>query len=216
MKANIEGGVVEAIDVKGRPVRFTRASDGSIVETYYIGRDCEGVIKYEGDREYIVFNGEKRYWGGIIDSLPNDPRIKSLNEFAVFIIKPDGMRMELGKSIRYLIAKSKGAIVAERDFVYNDTTIRKMYPHFFTEEWEQILFDYLKSGTSRCFLVTGEHSHRRMFSIRNAVRHLFGYDDQPRVENLVHCTRRQSDAIREALLFFSLGEIVTSVGLKSK
>lgn len=216
MEANIEEVTIEVIDDEGRPVRLTRASDGSIVETYYIGRDCEGVIEHEGNQEYIIVNGEKRYWGGIIDPLPSDPRIKSLNDFTLFVVKPDGIKMGLGESIGHLIAKWGGTIVAERDFVHDDITIRKIYPYFFTKEWERHLFDYLKSGISQCFLVRGKHPHRKMFALRDAIRDFFGYGSEPRVENLVHCAPRQNDAIRQTLLLFSLEEIVASVGLKPK
>ncbi len=208
--------VNETIDDKGRLVRLTKAIDGTVVETYYIGRDCEGLIRHEGDLEYIEVDGQKRYWGGIIDPLPSDRRIRSLNDFTVFIIKPDGMKMEMGRMIHSLIEKYRGTIVAERDFIYIDATIRKMYPHFFAKEWEQDLFDYLKSGTSRCFLVRGKHPHRDMFNLRNAIRHLFGYNDGARVKSLVHCAQRQSDAVRQALLFFSIQEIVDVVGLRRK
>lgn len=207
---------VEIIDAKGRIVRLTKSLDGTIIETYYMGRDCEGLIQHEGDAEYIEVHGQKRYWGGIIDLLPNDQRIRFLNEFTVFIVKPDGMRMSLEKAIRYLIDKSGGAVVIERDFVYDDTSIRKMYPHFFAKEWERELFDYLMSGPSRCFLVRGEHVHRTMFTLRNAIRQLFGCNNGPQVKSLVHCAQRQSDAVRQALLFFSLEEVVSAVGLKRK
>jgi len=212
----MNGSISEAIDEKGRLVRLTKSPDGITVETYYIGRDCEGVIHHEGGREYVEVDGQRRYWGGIIDPLPNDRRIRSLNDFTVFIIKPDGMKMEMGKVVNHLIVKSGGTIVAERDFVYDDLMIRKMYPHFFAKEWEQNLFDYMKSGTSRCFLVKGKHPHREMFTLRNAIRYLFGYNNGPRVKSLVHCAQRQSDAIKQALLFFSFEEIVTLVGLKKK
>lgn len=212
----MKGIIEEAIDNKGRMVRLTKSPDGTIVETYYIGRDCEGVIKYEGDQEYIEVDGQKRCWGGIIDPLPHDRRIRSLNEFTVFIIKPDGMKMEMGKMVSHLISRSGGTIVADRDFIYDDITIRKMYPHFFAKEWEKSLFDYLRSGTSRCFLVKGKHPHRKMLTLRNAIRHLFGYNNGPRVKSLVHCAQRQGDAIKQALLFFSLEEVVVSVGVRHR
>lgn len=209
-------GIMEAVDEKGRLVRLTRTSGGKVTETYYIGRDCEGVIRYEDDKEYILVDGEKRYWGGVIDPLPNDGRIPLLNEFTVFIIKPDGVKMNLMKAVKHLIGNAKGKVVAERDFLYDDLMIRKMYPHFFAKAWEQELFDYLKSGSCRCFLVTGGHPHRKLVSLRNAIRHLFGCNRGPRVKSLVHCAQRQSDAVRQALLFFTLDEIVDHVGLKPK
>jgi hypothetical protein len=94
--------------------------------------------------------------------------------------------------------------------------IRKMYPHFFAKEWEQELFDYLKSGPSRCYLVKGKHPHRKLVGLRNAIRHLFGCNKGPRVKSLVHCAQRQSDAVRQALLLFTLEEVVEFVGLRSK
>ena len=205
----------ESIDQKGRLVRLTRSPDGRVVETYYIGRDCEGVIKLdEQGREFVDVNGEKRFWGGLIDALPSDKRIRSLDEFVVFVLKPDGMRMELGKAVTFLIVQEGGKIVAERDFVFDETSIRKMYPHFFAEEWKQQLFDYLMSGPSRCFLIKGEFAHRKMFALRNSIRQLFGHGTEPRVMSLVHCSQRQNDSVKQALLHFSLDEIVATVGLR--
>lgn len=206
----------EEIDDKGRLVRVTRCTDGRTIETYYIGRDAEGVIKVEGNLEYIEVNGQRRYWGGIINPLPGDSHIKLLNDFTVFIIKPDGMMMDLGKAMQYLIEQSSAIVVAKRDFIYDDATIRRMYPHFFAREWEKDLFEYLKSGPSRCLLVTGEHPHRKMLTVRNAVRTLFGCNGGPKVKSLVHCAQWQSTAIQQALLFFTLDEIVNFVGLKIK
>ncbi len=210
----MKDGIKETIDDRGRLVHLRKSSSGTIIETYYIGRDCEGPIKHEDGKEYIDVDGQRRYWGGIIDPLPDDQRIRLLNEFTVFIIKPDGMKMEIGKAVSHLIKMSGGNVVAEHDFVYDNIMIRKMYPHFFAKEWEQDLFDYLKSGVSRCFLVRGKHPHRNMFLLRNAIRHLFSCNKDPRVKSVVHCAQRQSDAIKQALLFFSLEEVVTLVGLK--
>lgn len=212
----MKDGINEQIDDRGRLVRLTKSSNGTVIETYYIGRDCEGIIKHEGEMEYVEVDGQKRYWGGIIDPLPNDRRIRSLNEFTVFVIKPDGMMMEMGKAIRYLIEGSGGTIVAERDFIYDDLMIRKMYPHFFAKEWERDLFDYMKSGTSRCLLVRGKNPHRTMFVLRNDIRQLFGCNGGPKVRSLVHCAQRQSDAVKQAMLFFSLEEVVALVGLKHR
>ena len=210
MKAKFD----EQIDDKGRLVRVSKSVDGGPNEVYYLGRDCEGLIHHEDGREYIDVDGQRRYWGGIIEPLPNDRRIRFLNQFTVFTIKPDGMIMQLGMAVKHLIEKSNGIVVAERDFTYVDATIRKMYPHFFAKEWELDLFEYLKSGPSRCFLVRGEHPHRDMFNLRNSIRHLFRCNQGPRVKSLVHCAQRQSDAVKQALLFFSLDEIVASVGVK--
>ena len=208
--------VIECVDSKGRFIRVTKASDGTVIETYYIGRDCEGLIKHEGDKEFVEVDGKRRYWGGIIDPLPSDRRIRLLNEFTVFIVKPDGVKMEIGRMVHCLIGKYGGTVVAERDFTYVDATVRKMYPHFFAKEWEKDLFDYLMSGPSHCFLVRGKNPHRNLFNLRNAIRHLFGYNNRDRVKSLVHCAQKQSDAIRQALLFFTIEEIVTLVGLKHK
>lgn len=206
----------EIIDEKGRLVRLTKNTDGEVVETYYIGRDGEGWIKYEGNEEYIEIDGQKRYWGGIIDPLPADSRIRSLNEFTVFIIKPDGIQLSLERAVKFLIGKAGATVVAERDFTYTEESIRKMYPHFFAKEWEQDLFTYLMSGQSRCLLVASKHVHRKMLSLRNSIRHLFGCNGGPKVKSLVHSAQRQSDALKQALLFFSLDEVVSSVGLKHK
>ncbi len=208
-------GAREIIDDKGRRVRITRSPEGSVTEIFYIGRDCEGVVKLEEGMEYVETDGQKRYWGGIIDPLPNDRRIRQLNNFTVFVVKPDGMKLELGKAIRHLITVSKGNIVAERDFIYDDAMIRRMYPHFFAKEWEKDLFDYLKSGHSRCLLIRGDNPHGDMINLRNSIRQLFGcYGGK--VVSLVHCAKQQDEAIKQALLFFRLEEIVTHVGLKHK
>lgn len=204
----------ETVDSKGRLVRLTKAPDGSVVQTYYIGRDCEGVIQVEGAQEYVDVDGEKRYWGGIIDPLPSSPKLESLSDFTVFVIKPDGMSIELGCAVAHLIELYGGKVISERDFTFTDTMVRKMYPHFFARTWEQELFDYLKSGVSRCFLVGGEYPHRRMFTLRNAIRHLFDRDHGPQVRSLIHCAQRQSDAIRQALLLYSLEELVALVGVR--
>jgi nucleoside diphosphate kinase len=210
-------GSGELIDSRGRFVRLMRTSDGSPTETYYMGRDCEGIIKVdEGGREFIEVEGDKRYWGGLIDPLPDDPRIQALDEFVVFMLKPDGIKLGLGKAIVHLIEQSGGTIVIEKDFFFDEVTIRKMYPYFFAEEWKQQLFDYLVSGSSRCFLIKGEHVQRKMFTLRNSIRQLFGCNSNPQVVSLVHCAQRQSDSIKQAILFFSLDEIVTAVGLKQK
>lgn len=203
----------ETIDNKGRPVRVSISPDGNISCAYYLGRDAEGLIKIEDNKEYVEVDGEKRYWGGIIEPLPNDSRIQQLNDFSVMVIKPDGTELSLERAIIHLIECSGGEIILSRNFVYNENLIRRMYPHFFNPQWEQELFDYLMSGSSQCLLVKGKKIHHTLFAIRNDIRHLFGYDKEPRVRNLVHSARKQSDAIRQALLFFTLDEIVDSIGL---
>ena len=90
------------IDEKGRPVRIMQRDDGG-VESYYTGRDAEGVIQLEGKREFLDVDGERRYWGGIIEPLPNDRRIQSLKDFTFMSIKPDGMRIGIRKMMEYLI-----------------------------------------------------------------------------------------------------------------
>ena len=208
--------IEEAPDDKGRLCRLTKSSDGTVLQALYIGHEISGIIKHEGKNEYIEIDGQKRYWRGIIDPLPSDERLHSLNNFVVFVIKPDGMKMEMAKAIRCLIEAVGGAIVMEHDFVYNEIMIRKMYPYFFDPAWEQELFDYLKSGTSRCLLVRGEDICSKMFTLRNSIRRLFGYDKGPCVVNLVHSSKEQIEALRQAMIFFSLEEIVTAVGLTPK
>jgi len=201
------------IDEKGRLVRIMKRGDGSI-ESYYTGRDAEGVIQLEGEREFLDVDGERRYWGGIIVPLPNDRRIRLLKDFTFFSIKPDGMRIGLRKMIEYLIHDAGYSIVAQKAIVFDEILVRKMYPYFFTEDWERRLVTYLTSKPSYCFLITGVNVHHKMHALRNSLRHLLGCNGNPTVTSFVHCAERQIFAIQQALLFFSLEELIGIIGLR--
>jgi len=203
----------ELIDKKGRSVRMVKR-DGGGVGFYYQGRDAEGLIEHDEGGEFIVFNGEKRHWGGIIDPLPDDGRIQSLRDFTLFSVKPDGVRIGIVKMVEYLIKNFGGEIAAQKDVVFNETLTRKMYPYFFTEEWERELIAYMTLGPSHCFLVTGTEVHRGMYSLRNSIRRLFGCYGKPVVANFVHCSEGQIFAVQESLLFFTPEELIRLVGLK--
>ncbi len=202
------------IDGKGRLVQVIKRDDGT-VETFYTGRDAEGVIQKEGEREFICINGEKRYWGGIIDPIPNDRRLQLLRDFTFLSIKPDGVRLGIRKMVEYLIRNAGCTIVAHKDITFDERLVRKMYPYFFTEEWERQLVEYMTSGPSHCFLVTGDNVQRKMYSLKHAIRQLFGCDGAPVVPSFVHCAERQIFAVQQALMFFSLEELVERVGLKN-
>jgi len=202
------------IDEQGRPVRIMQRDNGGI-ESYYTGRDAEGVIQHEGKREFLNVDGEKRYWGGIIEPLPNDRRIQFLNDFTFLSIKPDGMRIGIRKMMEHLIRNSRCSIVAQKNITFDEVLVRKMYPYFFTEEWERQLVAYMTSRPSHCFLITGENVHRKMYALKHSVRRLMGCDGGPVVASFVHCAERQIFAIQQSLLFFSVEELVGFVGLKS-
>jgi len=173
-------------------------------------------MKMIGSGEFIVVGGEKRYWGGIINPLPDDRRIQSLRDFALFLIKPDGVRIGIQKMTEYLIHNAGCSIVTQKEVVFDETLVRKMYPYFFAEEWERQLIAYMTSGPSHCFLVTGKDVHSKMYSLRNSIRHLLGCGGSPTVANFAHCSEKQIFAVRESLLFFSLEELMGFIGLKDE
>jgi nucleoside diphosphate kinase len=181
-----------------------------------MGRDAEAEIKVDNEgREYIKVGKERRYWGGIIESLPADERIHRLNDFTMVAIKPDGMALGIEQAVTYLISRCKCEVVGFKDVLFDQTMIRKLYPHFFAETWEKLLFDYMMSGKTRCLIVKGKNVHSKMMVLRNSIRHLFGLNGRPRVKSLIHCAQTKRYAITQALIVYDLDELVKIVGIRS-
>lgn len=194
-------------DEKGRLVT-TLYQDGMELK-YYTGLGAQGIIMRDCNGEYIVINGERRYWRGIIDPLPLDPRLEKLKEFSFVVLKPDALARGLYSEILSFLKGEGFKIVVERNILFDSELIYKMYPYFMDQEWECSLIRYLTSGISHCFLLEGKNVVNKLLTIRQRIRELYA---KSVLENLIHCSDSREEAIRGALLIFEIDEIVNSVG----
>lgn len=196
-------------DKQGRLVR--RVERDGKKYFYYVGVDAQGFIRKDKDGEYIVVGEEKRYWRGILEKFPDE--LLFLNDFNICILKPDAHYHRLHKEISSIL-KDQFSVIAQQSMRLDKTKIFKLYPYFFTKDWETELLNYLTAGASSCFLLSGYDIFRRMLEIRNYVRVKYNVAGKHPVFNFIHCADNKEEAIRESLLFFDSAELVSLIGMQ--
>lgn len=198
------------IDHMGRLVR--RVQFHGKEYAYYFGNNTQGIIEHDADGDYIVVDGQKRYWRGIAEQIPDE--LLFLKDFSICILKPDARRSALEGEIRGLISNNF-TIITERDILLNREKIFRLYPYFFTSDFEIELLKYLSSGPSCGILVSGHDIIKRAIELRNYIRLMYNHGEKKHpVYNLVHSADNQEEAIRGALQFFTADELICLIGLK--
>lgn len=193
-------------DEKNRPVKEVFTEEGS--EKYYLGSDAEGVIKEDEEgNEYIEVDGERRYWRGKIEPIPDDSRLDEIPKFSFGFLKPDAKQRNLRREI-LLEIRNKAEIESHKSFQFDPELVYKMYPHFFEKSWEQALLKYLCSNTSLAFLAFGNCICERMNAVRDRIRKKYQKPDLHPVVNLIHVADSREDSLRECLLVYDIDELV--------
>ena len=201
-------------DHLNRPITHRpNPDDAGKLKPYYLGPDGEGFIMRDNEGEYILVEGEKRYWrSGKID-LPNPKLFKQLDSFSVGIIKPDAISQGLGDEILLLTQKQGFEVFQKTDVILKPELVRRVWPFFFERKWEKSLYSYLGSSPSRVIIFQKspqappdfDDVASKLLRLRNEVRKLYGVSD-PMI-NIFHASDSFPDAVREALIFFNLLEL---------
>lgn len=189
-------------------------SRGNSPRRFYYGSDAKGFLEEDDLGEFIIVGEEKRYWRGIINFLPNYEMVKRLNDFHFFILKPDVVERGLKSTILKILEENDFNILHSRTIIFDRSLVFRMYPYFFTTDWEKNLVEYFSSGFSECMLIQGRGVSDDLFGLRNAIRKKFRDSTRHPVVNLVHCSDSKADALREAFLIFKREEIIKGVGFK--
>lgn len=197
-------------DRQGRLIRKVE-SDGKRL-SYYVGVDAQGFIRRDREGEYVMVGEEKRYWRGILDKFPD--QLLFLKDFNICILKPDSQTYGLQQEILDIL-RDRFEIIAQKSLCLDREKIFRLYPYFFTKDWESNLVSYLTSGASSCVLLSGYDIFRRMLEVRNYVRVKYGLPDKHPVFNLIHCADNKEEAIRESLLFFDSATLIELIGIQT-
>jgi|GEM_PF-1542525 len=198
------------LDAKNRPIQKIIVDGRSV--NLYVGPDAHGFIVENDVGDYIMVGNEKRWWRGIIDPLPNDPRLDFLKDFGLCSIKPDAFQRGLQTVIKDAIASQGFRIIAEKTLQMERDDIFRLYPYFFESEWESVLVRFFSSGMTQFMILRGESVVSRLLEMRKEIREKYRNPDEHPVMNLFHCSDSKADAIREAILFFTVDELVQYVG----
>jgi len=174
---------------------------------YYRGPDTEGVIDADAVGEYILVDGQKRYWRGVIDREPIDQESAEFN-LGFVILKPDALARNLDEVIIKALETAGVRIVATRRVKLTERDVRRLYPYFCTPEWETALLKYMLSGECICLIVEMSGLTDDLLSLRARIRADFTMEgEQASVVNLIHVSDSVSDALREARIFFDSNEL---------
>lgn len=187
------------LDHKNRPTVTVRSASGEDVRVYR-GVDATGIVSTDSGGEYVIVNGEKRYWRGIIPATKCS-EVAGADDFGIIILKPDTLSRGLGEEIRRTLKHEGFQVVAETEKCLTPEEVFRLYPYFFEPDWEKHLLEYLGSDPSICLIVRRHDSIGPLLRMRDFVRMEKGRNDHP-VINLLHCADSRRDAAKELGIFF--------------
>lgn len=217
---NIESSMMErvyfhqkvALDSKNRPICNVEINGQAY--SYYLGPDANGIIFSNLNGEYISVGKELRWWRGIIDRIPDPTLLSALNDFGFSIIKSDALERGLDRIIRDNIEGIGLNIKAEKEITMDRESLFRLYPYFFEESWEKMLVGYFCSSSMICLLITGQNATTSLIKIRDHIRSAYRNHKEHPIINLFHAADSQTDAFREANLFFHENELIKIIGQK--
>lgn len=186
-------------DHKGRPVQYI-SIEGQY-RPYYMGIDAQGFIREDQEGEYILVGTEKRYWRGVIPPVPHSLQATWLDSLGVVVLKPDADERGLRETIITEVGALGFGIVTHRQFQFSAELVYRMYPYFFTREWECQLVTYLTRGVSHFYLVRGNNATLRLLELRKRIRRRYCSKHEHPVVNVMHCPDSVEESLREAHLF---------------
>lgn len=203
----------QTFDSKNRPICLVRVNGQRL--KLYVGPDAHGFIFEDESGEYIKVGNEKRWWRGVLDPLPDDSRLSRLNKFGFCSIKPDAYERNLDGFIRTEL-EAIGKIVGEKKVLIKKSNLFRLYPYFFEPEWESVLVEYFCSSPTLFMVLAGESVTDRLLELRSKIRLNYRIPKEHPIRNLVHCSDSQAEAIREAVIFFELEELIKLVGYSAE
>lgn len=152
--------------------------------------------------DFIIVNGEKRYWRGIIDDVPE---LNVQKELGLVIIKPDGVKEGLTDQIMNDILLLPLTPLLQQKIVLNEERVLRLYAYFHTESFLKELIHYMTSSSSLFILVSGKNVSDLLFNYKKELRKKLCRENP--LKNIIHCSDCSKNALREALIVFSLEEI---------
>lgn len=192
----MDGHQASSYDAKGRPVVMRKLNGAEA--PYYVGRDAQGFIGQDEDGEFIVVDGEKRYWRSQIEAMP-DQLPEAPSDLGIVILKPDALRSGLVAELIAAVIRLRMQVVFERELLFSPSLVYQFYPYFFTPEWEMNLVGYMTSGPSKVLVLRGENAVERLLEFRSSIRARFADRISP-IVNLLHCADTAVDVRRELVL----------------
>ncbi|MFA6594411.1 MAG: nucleoside-diphosphate kinase [Candidatus Buchananbacteria bacterium] len=190
------------IDESGRPIINL---DDELGRRIYKGKDADGAeIEKDEEGEFVIVDGEKRYWRGIIDPAVAAIDFDDFIDACLVILKPDALQRRLDEEIIGWFMAANLSVKQQKKITFTAPLIYRFYPYFFSFDWEKDLIDYLTSGPSLAFLLAGEDAIEKSMEVKRCVRQTFCHevDIKPRLINLLHCSDSVADTVRESSLIF--------------
>lgn len=218
---------VEAIsNERVRPVRQSgfytvEASDELATE---VARDhlwvcydgLQGILEFKRNGAPTALTAVGARLGSMTNSCPAGTFHSA--EWAVVVAKPDAFERGLTEAIETHLADSPLIKVAATEpRTLDDAAIEELWvPPYKWEQpqaandWWYATVDYMKSGPSAAYLLTGPHASETVKAIKTAVRQAYEgnphqNDSRPvheRVRSLLHGSDRTEELVRNAALFW--------------
>jgi nucleoside diphosphate kinase len=198
------------LDSKNRPVCQVKLNDKTL--QLYVGPDAHGFIHRDRYGEYIRVGNEKRRWRGILGGAPGGLVLEDFEEFGLCALKPDAFVRGLDGVIIDIIREKGLDIVQRKDIVLKEEELFRLYPYFFEKEWEFMLKRHFLSDSMSFMLIKGSSVTASLLALRKEIRSTYRIPEEHPVRNLFHCADFAEEALREALIFFSVDEIIDAVG----
>lgn len=197
-------------DEKNRPVYLVE--DAGKTYKYYLGQDVQGIILEDELGEYILVNYQKRYWRGVIDTLPSELERLDLPYLGFIVLKPDCILRDLESKVISRLSAAGIKVLASDEGRMTSEDVHRLYPFFHTRQWEAELVAYMTSERSRYLLVSTKNAIGDLVTIRNKIREEFKNADKPsRLVNVIHASDTPRQALHEASLFFP-SEVLLNLG----
>lgn len=194
------------LDEKNRKVILVE--ENGVVERYYDGPDVQGIIMSDIAGEYVLHNGQKRYWRGIIDPMPEAINQLSIEPIGFIVLKPDCVKRNLVSDVISELESADIEIVTSKRVHLSSIDVYRLYPYFHTPDWEEELVIYMSSGESVCLITRLDGFSGNLKQLRIRIREMFrDKQEESKVVNVIHISDSSEDSLREALIFFDLSEL---------
>lgn len=148
-------------------------------------------------------------------------------EWAVVVAKPDALERGIEADMRAHLAQaglSEIAVTEPRQLKLDDIEQLWVPPYKWEQpqpagDWWYATVDYMKSGPSVAYLVTGSEATEKAKAVKAELRREYDcnphHDDErpveERVRSLMHCTDRTEELVRNAALFWEPRDLLAMI-----
>lgn len=191
-------------------------------------------VCYDGLQGILEFkrNGSRSALSELGSRLPSDTNPCPSGtfhsaEWAVIVAKPDALERGLEAEIQTRLSDAglqEVAVTEPRHLDLDDIEQIWVPPYKWEQpqaagEWWYATVDYMRSGPSVAYLVTGADATGKAKAVKAALRQEHDcnphHDDErpveERVRSLMHCTDRTEELVRNAALFWEPRELLTMI-----